>query len=88
MNQVDITEIGKGVYSVFSIHCKDSIAMTTEELLELAAWVEAHLKGAEPTIADCPYCYGAHEASNVEKCPLNPHRKVIPFPGINNGDQA
>ena len=78
MDQIGIEQIAPAVYRVFSVHSKESIAMTTEGLAELVHWAREHLGEAEPTIIDCPYCYGMHEASNVEMCPLNPNRKVIP----------
>lgn len=39
--QVTVTEVVPGVYRVFSLYSKDTLAMTAAELLQLAALIEA-----------------------------------------------
>ncbi len=51
MNQefptIEVTPVSKGVYRVFSLFEKESIAFTAQALLELAAWIAAHTEKLE-----------------------------------------
>ena len=46
---IEVTAVGNGVYRVFSLFDKESIAITAQGLLELATWIEANREtlGAE-----------------------------------------
>jgi hypothetical protein len=39
---IEVTPVGDGVYRVFSLFDKDSIAVTAHALLALARWVDAN----------------------------------------------
>lgn len=30
----------------------------------------------EPVMEACPYCFGKHQKGTVERCPLNPNRRL------------
>jgi hypothetical protein len=36
------SEIGEGIYRLFSVLAQDTVSITAKGLLEVAAWVEAH----------------------------------------------
>ena len=46
MNQelavIDVTPFGNGVYRVFSLYEKESIALTAQALVELSIWIAEH----------------------------------------------
>jgi hypothetical protein len=46
MNQafptIEVTPVGNGVYRVFSLFEKESVAVTSQALLELAVWITEH----------------------------------------------
>ena len=39
---IEVTAVGNGVYRVFSLFDKESVAITAQGLLELATWIEAN----------------------------------------------
>lgn len=42
MNQVEVTTLDRGLYRVFSLFEKETLAFTAQGLLELAVWIDAH----------------------------------------------
>jgi hypothetical protein len=54
MNQefptIAVTPVSNGVYRVFSLYEKESVALTAQGLLELAAWIAANRETLEAEV--------------------------------------
>jgi hypothetical protein len=44
---IEVTAVGNGVYRLFSLFDKESVAITAQGLLELAIWIEANRETLE-----------------------------------------